>query len=162
MRQQAIHKIGVIAAVAVALLLACKTKKHQTAAEPPPEKTAFYTIEALRDTVKQVTTFKVIKVTVVDTKINYHVEEAKAKTRDFLKIEITGKKMPPILAYTEHPLFKKFDLYEQTGEITSKLISLPKGQVTVRVPYFEDYQTVRITETINFKEATPITLKHEK
>lgn len=142
------------------MLTACKTGKTTPAALP--EKTAFYTIEALRDTVKQVTTFKVIKVTVVDTKHNYHTDEAKAKSRDFLKIEVIGKQMPPIIAYSEHPLFKKFDLYEQTGEITSKLISLQKGQITVRVPWFEEYQSLRITETINFKTANPIVLRHEK
>ena len=146
--------------MALLLLNACKTGK--TAPLVLPEKTAFYTIEALRDTVKQVTSFKVVNVTVVHSKHNYRADEAKAKTRDFLKIEIMGKQLPPIIAYSEHPLFKKFDLYEQTGEITSKLISLQKGQVTVRVPWFETYQSVRITETINFKTANPIVLRHEK
>lgn len=146
--------------MALLLLTACKTKKVTPAVLP--EKTAFYTIEALRDTVKQITSFKVVSVTVVDAKHNYHADEAKAKTRDFLKIEIMGKQAPPIIAYSGHPLFKKFDLYEQTGEITSKLISLQKGQVTVRVPWFEAYQSVRITETINFKTAQPIVLRHEK
>lgn len=155
------HIITYILTGLMALLLtACKTKKVTPVVLP--EKTAFYTIEALRDTVKQVTTFKVIKVTVVDTKHNYHTDEVKAKNRDFLKIEIVGKQMPSIIAYSEHPLFKKFDLYEQTGEITSKLISLQKGQITVRVPWFEEYQSVRITETINFKTANPILLRHEK
>jgi hypothetical protein len=162
MQQKRLYTFALITAMAVFMLPACKTKKQQTATQPPPEKTAFYTIEALRDTVKQVTTFKVINITVVDTKINYHADEAKTKSRDFLKIDIIGKQVPSIVAYSEHPLFKKFDLYEQTGEITSKLISLPKGQVTLRVPYFEDYQSIRITETVNFKEAHHITLKHEK
>jgi hypothetical protein len=162
MQQKRIYQFVWIIALAVLILPACKTKKQQVATGPPPEKTAFYTIEALRDTVKQITTFKVLKVTVVDTKINYHIDEAKTKTRDFLKIEIVGKQVSSIVAYCEHPLFKKFDLYEQTGEITSKLISLPKGQVTVRVPWFEEYQSIKITETINFKEANHISLKHEK
>lgn len=154
-----IHHIlsGLIVLIA---LTACKARKV-----PPqelPEKTAFYTIEATRDTVKQVTTFKLIKVMVVDTKINYHADEAKAKSRDFLKIEILTKQSAPVIAYSEHPLLKKFDLYEQTGEISSKLISLPKGQVTVRVPYREAHTVIRITETVNFKTAKPHTVQHEK
>lgn len=141
------------------LLSACKARKV-----PPqelPEKTAFYTIEAQRDTVKQLTSFKVLKVMIVDTKINYRVDEAKARQKDYLKLEILARNTAPIIAYAEHPLFKKFDLYEQTGEISSKLISLPKGQVTVRVPYYEEYSSIRITETIDFKTNKPIILRHE-
>lgn len=156
------HTINNILYVLMALLLlsACKTRK--VAPVVLPEKTAFYTIEATRDTVKQVTTFKVLKVMVVDTKINYRVDEAKAKSRDFLKFEIITKHSAPVIAYSEHPLFRKFDLYEETGEISSKLISLPKGQVTVRVPYTEEFTTIGITETINFKAGKPVIVKHEK
>lgn len=154
-----IHYIlsGLIALIA---LSACKTMKAQL--PELPEKTAFYTIEATRDTVRQVTSFKVLKVTVVDTKINYQAGEAKAKSRDYLKFEIITKHSAPVIAYSEHPLFKKFDLYEQAGEISSKLISLPKGQVTVRVPYTEEHTAIRITETINFKTAKPVTVRYEK
>jgi hypothetical protein len=153
-----IHHILSVLLVLTALT-ACKTPKAAPAVLP--EKTAFYTIEATRDTVKQVTTFKVLKVTVVDTRINYRADEAKAKSRDYLKLEIITKHSAPVVAYSEHPLFKKFDLYEETGEISSKLISLPKGQVTVRVPYTEDYIAVGITETINFKAGKPVIVKHE-
>lgn len=155
------HTINNLLYVLMALLVftACKTPK--AAPLVLPEKTAFYTIEASRDTAKQVTTFKVLQVTVVDTKINYRADEAKAKSRDYLKVEIMTKHSAPVIAYTEHPLFKKFDLYEQTGEISSKLISLPKGQVTVRVPYTEDDTAIRITETINFKAGKPVIVKHE-
>lgn len=154
-----IHHIlsGLVVLIA---LTACKTRNVPPA--PLPEKTAFYTIEAIRDTVKQVTTFKVLQVTVVDTKINYRADEAKAKSRDFLKFEIMTKHSAPVIAYSEHPLFRKVDLYEETGEISSKLISLPKGQVTVRVPYTEDYTAIGITETIHFKAGKPVIVKHEK
>lgn len=147
------------ALMALLLLSACKARKV-----PPqelPEKTAFYTIEAQRDTVKQLTSFKVLKVMIVDTKINYRVDEAKARQKDYLKFEIVTKNTAAIIAYSEHPLFKKFDLYEQTGEISSKLISLPKGEVTVRVPYYEEYSSIKITETIDFKTNKPIILRHE-
>ena len=152
-----IHYIlsGLIAFMA---LTACKARKVPP---PPPEKTAFYTIEATRDTMKQVTRFKVLQVTIVDTKINYRADEARAKGRDFLKFEIMTKHSTPVIAYSEHPLFKKFDLYEESGEISSKLISLPKGQVTLRVPYTEDYTSIGITETINFKAGKPVIVKHE-
>lgn len=150
-----------IAFMAVMVLAACKAKKVKTVAEPLPEKTAFYTLEALRDTVKKVTDFKLLKVTIVDTKIKYSADLAKAKNPDFLKIEITGKQSEPITAYTDHPLFKKFDLYSDSGEIASKLISLQKGQVTFRVPYFEEYKSIKITETIHFKVSTIKTINHE-
>ncbi len=150
----------ILFSLAIALAFAsCKATKVPPA--PLPEKTAFYTIEATRDTVKQLTTFQVLKVMVVDTKINYHIDDAKAKSRDYLRFEIITKHSAPVIAYTGHPLFKKFDLYEETGEISSKLISLPKGQVTLRVPYTEDYTSVEITETINFKAGKPVIVKHE-
>jgi hypothetical protein len=145
---------------AVMIVAACKTPKATPVVLP--EKTAFYTIEATRDTVKQLTTFQVLKVTVVDTKINYRADEAKAKSRDYLKFEIITKNGSPVIAYSEHPLFRKFDLYEETGEISSKLISLPKGQVTLRVPYHEDYASLKVTETINFKAGKPVIIRHEK
>ena len=147
--------------IVVVVLVSCKAKKVKAVTESLPEKAAFYTLEVLRDTVKKVTNFKLLKVTVVDTKIKYNADLAKTKNPDFLKIEITGKQSEPITAYTEHPLFKKFDLYSESGEIASKLISLQKGQVTFRVPYFEEYKTIKITETINFKVSTIKTINHE-
>lgn len=155
------HIINHLLYVLMALLALTACKTHKVPPVALPEKTAFYTIEATRDTVKQVTTFKVLNVMVVDTKINYHADEAKAKSRDYLKFEIMTKQSAPVIAYSEHPLFKKFDLYEQSGEISSKLISLPKGQVTVRVPYTEAYTSIGITETINFKAGKPVIIRHE-
>lgn len=160
MKQIIKHRFTWFGLMALFALAACKTRK-----ETPivlPEKTAFYTIEATRDTVQQLTSFRVLKVTVVDTKINYRIDEVKAKSRDFLKFEIITKNGEPVIAYSEHPLFRKFDLYEETGEISSKLISLPKGQVTLRVPYHENYTSLKVTETINFKAGKPVIVKHEK
>lgn len=154
------YRYFLISMMTVMIVAACKTPK--VAPTVLPEKTAFYTIEATRDTVKQLTTFRVLKATIVDTRINYHADEAKVKSRDYLKIVIVTKHSAPVVAYSEHPLFKKLDLYEESGEISSKLISLPKGQVTVRVPCNEEYSTITITETINFNPAKPVTLKHEK
>ncbi len=145
----------------VMMVLFCCTAKKIKEEKPVPEKTAFYTFAALRDTIKNTTVFRVLKVTVVNTKINYRVEFDKAKNPNSLKIEITDPHKT-ITAYTDHPLFKKFDLYGDSGEIKSKLISLPKAEVTLRVPYFEEYKTIKITETINFKTSNPIILKHEK
>ncbi|MES2132622.1 MAG: hypothetical protein V4506_09735 [Bacteroidota bacterium] len=159
--KRSITRMMTITFIAIVVLVACKAKKVKAVTEPLPEKAAFYTIEALRDTVKKVTDFKLLKVTVVDTKIKYNADFTKTKNPDFLKIEITGKQSEPIIVYTEHPLFKKFDLYSDSGEIASKLISLQKGQVTFRVPYFEEYKIIKITETINFKVSIIKTINHE-
>ena len=160
MKKNVQYRYALPALLALVMLAACKTRKV-----PPqelPEKTAFYTIGVFRDTTRQLTTFKLLNVNVVDTKINYRPDEAKARQKDYLKFEILTKNAAPVIAYTEHPLFKKFDLYQETGEISSKLVSLPKGQVTIRVPYYEDYTSVKITETIDFKTFKPAVLRHEK
>ncbi len=148
-----------ITVMAVLMLFSCRAKKINEE-KPFPEKAAFYTFEAIRDTVKNTTAFKVLKVTVVDTKLNYSPDNAKANNPNSIKVEIT-ESHKTIVAYADHPLFKKFDLYGDSGEITSKLISLPKAQVTLRVPYFEEYRTIKITETVNFKMSNPILIKHE-
>ena len=152
---------GFIFIIGTCVLSSCKTKKTIATKPALIEKTAFYTIEALRDTVKKITSFTLVKIITSDSKINYNADVAKAKDPFFLKIEITDSRSKTITAYTEHPLFKKFDLYSDNGEIKSKLISLQKGQVIFRIPYFENYKTIKITETINFKTATIETLNHE-
>lgn len=144
------------------LLTCCKTGRKSADTSLPPERTAFYTIEAQRDSVKKLTSFRVIKTQVVDTKVNYHMDEEKAKDPWYLKIEIDNRKAPDVIAYVAHPLFKNVDLFRESGEISSKFLSLPKGQFVIRVPYFEEYKTMTITETVNFKTAVPIRLAHEK
>jgi hypothetical protein len=139
--------------------LACRTKPV-----PPPvvEQTAFYTLSLNRDTVKNVTGFDITKVQVTNTKINYRIEEHYAKNPNFLKIEITDKSNHIINAFTDHPLYKRFDLYKESGEIESKSISLQQGETVFRVPYFSEYKKIKITETINFTEVKHITINHEK
>lgn len=141
------------------MVAACKARKAPL--QELPVKTAFYTIEAERDSMKRLTTFRIINVKVVDAQVNYRVDDARAGSRDYLKIEVRSKHAPPLTAYSEHPLFRKFDLYEEGGEIGSKLISLPKGRVTVRLPYYEPYSSIRITETVQFKTQKPISLSYE-
>ena len=126
------------------------------------EKTAFYTIKAIKDTIKNTTTFSVTTIQIADTKINYKIDANQSKNPYFLKIEIVDKNNTIINAFTEHPLFKRFDLYRESGEIESKSISLQQGEVVLRVPYFSDYKKMNITETVNFKQLKQVTITHEK
>ena len=138
---------------------ACRAKPA-----PPPiiEQAAFYTLSLNKDTVKKITTFKITNIKIVNTKINYHIDDQQAKNPNFLKIEITDKSKHVITAFTEHPLYKRFDLYQESGEIESKSISLQQGETIFRVPYFSDYKNIKITETVNFKETKQITIDNEK
>ena len=126
------------------------------------EKTAFYTLKVSKDTIKNITTFSVTTIQLADVKLNYKIDEQQSKNPHFLKIEIIDENKNSIHAFTEHPLFKRFDLYRESGEIESKSISLQQGEVVLRVPYFADYKKINITETINFKPLNQVTITHEK
>lgn len=153
-------KIFVFSLFALALLaLSCKTKKTIVS---PIEKTAFYTLKLNRDTVKKETTFSVVSVQIADAKLKYRIDEKQTKNPNFLRIEITDKNKNIITAITEHPLFKRFDLYSESGEIESKSISLQQGESTFRVPYFSDYKKIKIIETINFIQSKQIIITNEK
>ncbi len=140
--------------------MACRTAKSTPL--NVVEKTAFYTIKAIKDTIKNTTTFSVTTIQIADTKINYKIDANQSKNPYFLKIEIVDKNNTIINAFTEHPLFKRFDLYRESGEIESKSISLQQGEVVLRVPYFSDYKKMNITETVNFKQLKQVTITHEK
>ncbi len=140
----------------------CKARRIKKEPGQVKEQTAFFTLSMSRDTVRHTSAAAVKSVNVVDTKIRYLVDEAKAREPNFLKVTIVYKNKQTVLAVTEHPLYKRFDLYSESGQIESKLISLPQGETVLRVPYFDDYKEVVIRETVNYKEGAPIILKHEK
>lgn len=146
--------------VALALAFSCKPPK--TVTKEPVEQTAFFTIELRRDSVSQKTSATIKTVNVVDQKIRYIVDEGQSRNPYFLKIVIEYRNGKMITGYTEHPLYKRVEIYSESGKIESKLISLSQGEVTLRVPYFENYKKVTIVENVNFKEEKPIVLKHEK
>lgn len=145
-----------------ALLFACRAKRVKTKKPAAVEQSAFFTLSLSRDTVAKQTSARIKNVTVVDAKTRYMPDEAKAKEPNFLRIEVIYKNDQVLQAITEHPLYKRFDLYSESGQIESKLISLPQGEVIFRLPYFEEYKRIRIVETIGYKESPPIILKHEK
>lgn len=155
-----VKKIGFVPIVIMCVFMACRTAKPETSIAI--EKTAFYTIKAVKDTIKNTTLFSVIKIQIADTKINYKIDESQSKNANFLKIEIVDKNNKIISAFTEHPLLKRFDLYRESGEIESKSISLQQGEVVLRVPYFTDYKKINITETVNFKQLNEVSITHEK
>jgi hypothetical protein len=156
------NHIAICALVLLVLaFLACTSKKTVIDNSIIPEKTAFFTLNAVRDSAQKITRFFVTNVNVVNTKINYTIDKSKAKNSNFLKIQITYTNNMIIDAIMDHPLFKRFEIYSETGEIESKSISLQQGQVTLRVPYFESYKKIKVTEIINFVEEKQIILKNE-
>jgi hypothetical protein len=140
--------------------MACRTKK------PIPqksiEKTAFYTIELSKDTVKKTTAFSIKKVQIVNAIINYKPDKDKAKNPYYLKIEITDKDKNIRYVLTEHPLYKRFDIYSENGEIESKSISLQQGEVTFKIPYFSEYKKIKLTEFVNSVEVNTLIINNEK
>lgn len=147
-------------ALCLLAISACKAKKIKTNAVPPQEKSAFYTFNAQRDSVSHKTTFTLTNITVADAKIKYTIDAGKAKDASYLRIEIQSK-TKVVQAFTEHPLYKRVEVFSESGQIESKLISLPQSDFVLRVPYFEEYKKIKIVEVINFKEQSPVILKHE-
>lgn len=156
------HTIFTVITLCCVMLFACRTSKVKTQVVEPEEKSAFYTLNLAHDSVKRETKAAITNVTVANLKIRYQPDEAKSKESSFLRIEITYSNDKIVEAFTEHPLRKRFDLYSESGQIESKLISLPQGEVVFRVPYFGAYKKIRIVETIDRKASPPINLKHEK
>lgn len=142
------------------MLSACAGSKKNRM--PQTEKTAFVTIQQIRDTILNTSSFKVIQLKVVDRKTTFRAQEEKSHDPDFLKLQFVNKNKTTVTVYTEHPLYKKFDLYSESGEIESKLISLQQGEVTFRIPFYGDYKAIHITETHNFKTQKVKTITHEK
>lgn len=136
----------------------CKTKKQ---AKDLVEKTAFYTLTAIKDTVKNITTFKVTNIQVANSVLNKRSTDHQTHNPNFLYVQIIDQQKNIHEVYTEHPLYKRFDLYEESGEITSKSISLQQGDVTFRVPYYTNYKKIKISETVNFKTKKIIIIKNE-
>ncbi len=98
----------------------------------------------------------------VDSKIAYAIDEAAKEKESYVLIEIKDKAGNMIEAHAEHPLYRKFDVYEESGKIESKLVSLSEADMTIRVPYYSPYEKIKITETINRTQTLVTILKHEK
>lgn len=142
--------------VGLSFFLSCKTNKEALNLK---EKMAFYTLSAIKDTIKHSISFKVTKVQIIDQVLNKRLDENQSHNPYYLSIQLIDKQKNSFQVFTEHPLYKRFDLYEESGEIQSKSISLQQGEVTFRVPYYTDYKKIKINETVNFKKQKTITLK---
>lgn len=152
-------KVKCYIVICVVLFTACVSLKEKPL---PIEKTAFYTFSIQRDTIKNQSQFKVLDVQIADTKINYHLNKAIEKEPYYIRLNIIDEFKHQITALVSHPLYKRFDLYSETGEIESKSVKLQNAEFVLRVPFFSSYKTITFTETINFVNQKPITLKYEK
>lgn len=90
------------------------------------------------------------------------IDETPKENASYVCFEIKDKDGNDIKAYMAHPLYRKFDVYEESGKIESKLVSLSEADMTIRVPYYSPYEKIKITETINRTQTLTTTLKHEK
>lgn len=126
------------------------------------EKTAFYDFKFKHDSLSKKTIITINSIKVADTKINYVIDNAAKENQSFVYIEIKDRDGNEIKAYAEHPLYRKFDLYEESGKIESKLVSLSEADMTIRVPYYSPHEKIKITETINKTQTLITTIKHEK
>lgn len=145
--------------LAAFVFFSCKAQKTSKSDETVQEQGAFITIKATRDSIAKKTTFNIENVNVVSSKIRYLLDETKKKDPNFLHISINYKNGKVIEVYSEHPLFKRLDLYSESGKIEAKSISLSQAELFLRVPYFGNYKNITISETINFKEAQVVVLK---
>jgi hypothetical protein len=140
----------------------CRTKKIKSTQLKPEEKTAFYDLKFKYDSILKKSIITLNSIKIIDQKINYVPDEQASKKLSFVYIEITDKDKNTIKAYAEHPLYRKFDVYEETGKIESKLVSLPEADMTIRVPYYSPYEKIKITEAINRTQTLTTILKNEK
>lgn len=143
-------------------MLACKSKKIKTTKVKPEEKTAFYDFKFKQDSINKKTIITINSIKVVDNKIAYAIDESAKEKESSVCIEIADKDGNNITAYIEHPLYRKFDVYEEGGKIEAKLVSLSEADMTIRVPYYSPYEKIKLTETINKTKTLVTILKHEK
>lgn len=162
MTHKKFHFIFTCLVLSLLCFCTCSHKKVTKQYVPPEEQSAFYTFSATRDTVKNLTVFALKNITLVNTKIKYKVDEAKAKEPYYLRVQIIGNSDNMVQAVIEHPLYKRMEVFSEEGQIESNLISLPQAEFTLRIPYFEEHKKIKIMEVINFKESSPIILKNEK
>jgi len=141
---------------------ACRSKKIKTTKVKPEEKTAFYDLKFKHDSIQKKSIITINAIKVIDNKISYVLDDELAKKPSFVSIEITDKDKNTIKAYADHPLYRRFDLYEETGKIESKLVSLSEADMTIRVPYYSAYEKIKITETVNRTQTQVTILKNEK
>lgn len=144
------------------VLFACKPAKINTAKTNPEEKTAFYDFKFKHDSINKKTIISINGIKIVDAKVAHTLDETAKEKGSYVCFEIKDKNGNEIKTCIEHPLYRKFDVYEESGKIESKLVSLSEADMTIRVPYYSPYEKIKITETIN-QTQTPVTiLKHEK
>jgi hypothetical protein len=154
MNKKVIH-ISLVA-IFIVVTNACKSTKNSQILE---EKTAFYSFQITKDTILNALKCELINVQIVDSKTRYTIDKEKEKNQNFLKIEVIDKAKKQMIAFCDHPLYKRFDLYSENGEIESKSVSLQKAELTIRIPYFKEYSVINITETVNFERKPIIVLK---
>lgn len=140
----------------------CISHKVKNIKIKPDERTAFYDFKFRLDTINRKTTITINNIKIVDNKIAYLMDETYKDKTSYVLIEIEDKEGNDIKAYAEHPLYRRFDVYEENGKIDSKLVSLSEADLVVRVPYYSPYEKIKITETINRTQTLVTILKHEK
>lgn len=126
-------------------------------------KTAFYTIHVIQDTNLGKIYFSLKNLNIVDQPMKRAVIRDYSKEPHHLKITIIDKLKNKQVVFTEFPLKKEIELYDDdTKEIALKRIFLTEADITFRIPFYADYKKIKITEIDNFKKGKTTTLKHDK
>lgn len=145
------------------LVLFKTSRAQQISPQTNAVKIAFYTLHISKDSIRQKISCIIKSVTVVDQVPKPSVSRDHSKDPDHLRILIVDKFKNKQVVFTEHPLNKQVELYDdETKEIEFKRISLTEGDVTFRIPYYTDYKKIKITEINNFKKGKTISIKHDK
>ena len=144
------------------VILLFQNLNAQNKNQRPVEKTAFYTIKATYDSVKNKTTYVVKSINVIDKATKPQSNIRHEQTPDYLKITVIDKSKHASSIITEHPLRKHVELFSESGEIESKSISLQQGEVIFKIPYYTPFKKIKITEVRNFKKTKTVIVKHEK
>lgn len=126
-------------------------------------KIAFYTIHVIQDTNLGKIYYSLKNLNIVDQPMKRAVIRDYSKEPHHLKITIIDKLKNKQVVFTEFPLKKEIELYDDdTKEIALKRIFLTEADITFRIPFYADYKKIKITEIDNFKKGKTTTLKHDK
>lgn len=160
MKKNSLYVISILCLLSV--FFACTQRKIKTTKKPGAEKTAFYDLKFKYDSINKKSNISINSIKLADVKINYSIDEAARQKPSYVWIEITDSEGNQINACIEHPLYRKFDVYDESGKIESKLVSLTEADMTIRVPYYAPYKKIKLTETINGIQTMVTVLKNEK
>jgi hypothetical protein len=139
----------------------CKSQKINTSQNKKEEKTAFYEFNFRYDSIAKKSIISLKGIKIADVKLNPAINLSNPKFLSSIAIEIIDIENNHIFGIAEHPLFKKIDVFSESGEIEAKIVSLFEADLIIRAPYYKPYKKIKITETINNNKTYITFIKNE-